>query len=452
MKKVVLTAGVSVLTTAAVCAGVVGVLSQHPSTEKYFDFTGKNQEIITELQTDVANKNSAIAEKDATISTLENSNSNMQNELNSKNDIILQKDSEISALQVQLDELSNSAGAMSNVNIPSNLNFSSCAFINLNEDYSLLSSADAEGSKGLYLIMHNNGEFKTLLTTGYNYSKVFKVTETKYVVHTSGSFYKLDLSNESITKDSLSVPTTVNGSSVTPGAFARCIGGQYLMQSQNSSGYLYYINPETFVINQITLGSSGIPSSTKSVAYNEYFIYPDGTNIKVYNGKTKTTQTIAANYTVYAIQVSNTGIVVISDGSNVVSTLNLETETITDYEVSYGFTSSSTTSYIGNGCFLVGGQTIVDGINGTIKKLGTSVSGAISQYIEKDENVSLFSVNGKFCTYDKVTETFTNFNITISLIEEMEDGNYKLISSDKTMSLIYNSVSKTVTVYSLIIE
>lgn len=217
MKKF-LVAGVSALTTLSLCAGAVGILAINPKTQNIFDFTGKKQEIISELASDIVNKEQIIKEKDNALSEKDNiikdkdsellvkneQITGLENIINNKNTIIddkntiindknnkiselerinSEKDNQIKGQEITINELNELLAEPEPFVFPEDISFLGGAFcLNVDSENVLLSSQDSKGSKGLWKLNKKTKEFKQLVDFGCEWYKAFRLSDGRYLV------------------------------------------------------------------------------------------------------------------------------------------------------------------------------------------------------------------------------------------------------------------------------
>ena len=203
MKKFLI-AGVSALTTLAVCTGAVGILATAPSTRNMFDFTGQKEQIISELASEIVNKeqiikekDSALLEQDEQIAGLKYANNEKDSIINDKNTIIddkntiiNEKDAEILGQQATIDELTELLASPTECVIPEELSdLLSLTIVNLTSEYALVSAPNTK-VLGMWLLNKQTGIFTKIFDIGGYYSFAYDIGNGRFV--TACTFSELE--------------------------------------------------------------------------------------------------------------------------------------------------------------------------------------------------------------------------------------------------------------------
>jgi len=486
MNKIALTAGITALTTIAACGGAVGILANTPSTKNMFDFTGKNQEIISELKTDISNKDSALSEKDKTIAGLENTITDKNAQIDSLVSSNAEKDNQIQGQQATIEELNELLAGPKELFLPSELSgLDKVSIVNTSSDFAILSCPNSS-ILGIWLLNKATGESTKIFDKCAGITYVYDVGNGKYLTSTALSldvnYGLLRIDTNTLTCEVISEEThglmkhetLPNGKGVVfynTSTTTKCIvyynlethtltsynqsvwtSGLSVIDNDNiifatkyvlnlttgevkeiaspvtgtsfvSKGVYYIINSSTgfYKLNLETLSYDLIDSEFKITSIHSLFEIDENTicimdgNPKAYIYCKSENKVVATNFNCYqAIKLKNGNLALI--GSTYLREYNLTTMEYTQAYFDY--------------------RNIKELPNGDIISCYNK-SLRIYSYLEETNSYTLVS-----------TSQSTNFYN----YEDLGEGKYKFIGEDGMTNLLYDSVSKTIKIYSLIIE
>jgi len=215
MKKILITAGVSVLSTLALGSGVLAVLTGLPSTKdklklswEQTDIFGKNQENIASLEKELSDK-----------------------------------DKQIKGQQVTIEKLNQLLAGPEkyNIELPEDVQFSEgVVLLNANEDVVLFSSYSNTGTSGLWMYNKIEKSLKQITNLSYRYYNLIKISNGRYLVLGSSHFIVLDENFEVISDQSSTM-------SVSSGYEVKEYANYVIFGSSSSSGiYIFDKNSNTF--------------------------------------------------------------------------------------------------------------------------------------------------------------------------------------------------------------
>ena len=462
----VLTIGLSVLTTAAACTGVVGVLANVPSTKDMFDFKRENQATISNLEEQLSEKDKALTEKDAQLT---------------------EKNNQIEGQQTTIEELQTILAGPQPIVIPEDINFSGgVQLINTDTDLAFVSSVSSNGTNGLFKVNKSTGEFTQLTDKNYNYEYARFLKDNK-IVFTSNSttayvvIYDLDSSDYFVSEETYNLSN-----------FDRCLESEnyIILGHSGSSKDCVIFNKETKAFSKYT---ESIKLGYCCLYGNKLITGLSATELRILDFDTLESEIITTTEQQYPMLTKN-GVYLFSSAA--LSKLDVETKTIT--KISDGsFTQFTTYEEIADGLYL----TTSTGVNHCIVLLNTNLDKALSfgtasyttnhvvidstrviitkgssytYYVDfsTDTQTTLSSImltpvvlpNGNvLCSgrsdcgiFDIETNAYTKYSvlngITITSVEDLGEGMYKLHTDNKETSVVYDSVNATMRIYSLIIE
>lgn len=465
MKKILTTAGVSVLSTLAAVGGVVGVLANAPSTKDKFsvswsqtDLIGKNQENISNLEKEIA-----------------------------------EKDNQIQGQRVTIDELNQMLNAgPESILIPDDIILHNGAtIINATENISLFSSTAKSGTNGLWKINKETKEIIKLADVGYAWNFTFKLSDGRILLFSFGNI-----------KNFIVLDSNFNLISVKENDSAIYLSGSDYKTIETDEYFIIGTLTSTTVtfINKTTLSIYREQSLyfSHSCVYGKYFINSySSTALKIFDMESNSIEVIDTTTRYLPINTKN-GIYLLSATS--LSKLDFETKEISVVKDGLSLTLPSYYIEFEDGKYLTYGSNgssiysvcLLDVNTEDVLVLGKFIFNKVERYSE-NENILLFYSSTKFYSFDLETNELTDYvsstgstyvtfgtkyvgifsstNIQIrdiggtgnilflsglygspkySSCEDLGDGKYKFISESQIA--VFDSVSNTFTIHSLIIE
>lgn len=467
MNKSVLTAGVSVLSTLAVVGGTLGILANIPST--------KDKINISWEQTDLIGKN-------------QGNISNLKNE-------IKEKDNQIQCQQVTIEELNQMLNAgPESISISEDIVLDNgIAALKMSDDVMLFSSIGPNGTKGFWKLDKNTKKITQLVDFGYNWFKIFKLSDGRFLVFNTLSSYDYLLLDSSFSLIStLTCDDKLLFSYSTD--YSVFESENFYFFGSSTANNVYVFNKQTNVL----IKNQDLEMSYSCV-YGNYFIHSNSeTKMYIWDFENNSTETLTttscylpivykndvyllSKTTISKFDLVNKSISVLKEGLNL-SSLPSYYKIIEDEKfniITYGSYGSSvydvclidmeTLDLVSVGKFLFD-KVERNKINNNILMFYSS-STVRSFDLSTNTSKNYVSVNPSkyFVLDDKYVVVFTSSNITITEIglgnkfsasvklsslyssyEDMGDGKYKFISESQIA--VWDSVANTFTIHSLIIE
>lgn len=486
MKKFLI-AGVSALTTLAVCTGAVGILATAPSTRNMFDFTGQKEQIISELAEDIINKEQIIKEKDSALLEQDEQIAGLENSNNEKDSIITEKDSEINnknveikSQQTTIEELNELLAGGKEYKLPQEFStMSSVNVINTNTNYAIISSKSNQ-FLGIWLLDKNSGEFIKIFDECAGFTSALDMGNGKFALATTLSLAKnyglLVIDTNTLTCEIVNDSNTALASRIflKNGKGVVLYGTYDIMfydfetktfTNYETTGFttnLYLLKDEylvvnyKYILNLYTGAISEIESFVTGkcfVAYDELYSVNSTSGLHRLNIETLSFELLSSEITQYYKHFEVTdNILCVTNGSP---------------KPYFYFKDTKETKFID-----ARADVVVLLKNGNVALLSTNLYEYNLETLERVNSVIfdwrslIYLPTGDLFTYyknvlylyayDEDSNSYSritySLNSDISGYELMGDGRYMFFSSDNTGNYIFDPVTNQVSAYSIVID